>query len=44
MALHRMLQLEDNLKALEFIDKITDDVKKEIDDIVGDLAWKPRGW
>ncbi|KAL6771520.1 hypothetical protein ACKKBG_A26695 [Auxenochlorella protothecoides x Auxenochlorella symbiontica] len=37
-------QLEDNLKALNFIDKITDDVKKEIDDIVGDLAWQPRGW
>lgn len=34
-----LLQLHDNMKAIEFVDKITDDVKKKVDDIFGALAF-----
>lgn len=38
------LQIRDNLKAIDVLDKMTDEVKKEIDDIVGELGWLERSW
>ena len=39
-----LLQIRDNLKAIDVLDKMTDEVKKEIDDIVGELGWLERSW
>lgn len=36
--------MKDNFAAARFIDKITPEIKEEIDGVVGDLAWQPRGW
>ena len=36
------LQLHENMKAIEFVDKITDDIKKKVDDIIGPLAFEEQ--